>query len=92
MYNNFVSQQMYLDNRTDFGTQRTKEELMCEKGQNDVLTVREMQDILKIGTNSAYNLIHSKSFPVIKIGQSYRIPAAPFYAWLESPNAAEHQG
>lgn len=58
----------------------------------DTLTVKEMQQILKIGTNSAYNLIHSKAFPVIKIGQSYRIPKTPFYAWMENPCAAKQQG
>ncbi len=63
---------------------------MREKIQEDILTVKEMQKILKIGTNAAYNLIHSKAFPVIKIGQTYRIPSAPFYAWLENPGAAEH--
>ena len=81
---------MNLDNDIDFGTQRTKEELMCEQMRGDILTVKEMQSILKIGTNAAYNLIHSKAFPVIKIGQTYRIPAASFYAWLEHPGAAEH--
>lgn len=49
-----------------------------------------MQQILKIGANSAYTLIHSKAFPVIKIGQSYRIPAEPFYAWLKNPGAASN--
>lgn len=62
---------------------------MCENMQDGTLTVKEVQGILKIGTNAAYNLIHSKSFPVIRIGQSYRIPAEPFYAWLEHPDAAE---
>lgn len=81
---------MHLDNRTDFGTQRTKEELMCEQVQGSTLTVKELQEVLKIGTNAAYNLIHSKAFPVIRIGQTYRIPAAPFYAWLENPDAAKH--
>lgn len=81
---------MYLDNHIDFGTQRTKEELMREQMQGSTLTVKELQEILKIGTNAAYTLIHSKAFPVIKIGQTYRIPAAPFYAWLENPDAAEH--
>jgi len=81
---------MNLDNIIDFGTQRTKEELMCEQMQGDILTVKEMQGILKIGTNAAYNLIHSKAFPVIKIGQTYRIPTASFYAWLENSGAAEH--
>lgn len=62
---------------------------MREKGQ-EILTVEEMRQILKIGTNSAYNLIHSGAFLVIKIGQTYRIPAEPFYAWLENPSAAVH--
>lgn len=82
---------MHLDNYTDFGTQRTRRIIMCEAIQ-DTLTVKEVQEILKIGTNSAYNLIHSKAFPVIKIGQSYRIPRTPFYAWMENPCAAKHQG
>ena len=54
----------------------------------ETLTVKELREILRIGTNSAYTLIHSKAFPVIKIGQTYRIPAEPFYAWLGNPNAA----
>lgn len=64
---------------------------MCEAIQ-ETLTVKEMQQILKIGTNAAYNLIHRKSFPVIRIGQSYRIPKTAFYAWMEHPDAAKHQG
>ena len=62
------------------------------EAMQDTLTVKEMQQILKIGTNSAYNLIHSKAFPVLRIGQAYRIPKAPFYAWMENPGAAKHQG
>lgn len=55
----------------------------------EFLTVREIQEILRIGTNVAYNLIHSKAFPVIKIGQSYRIPTEGFYTWLENAGAAK---
>jgi predicted DNA-binding transcriptional regulator AlpA len=47
-----------------------------------ILTVKDVQKILQIGSNSAYNLMHSKIFPVIKIGHSFRIPAEPFYYWL----------
>ena len=54
---------------------------MCEQTK-DVLTVKDVQKILNIGVNSAYNLIHSKGFPVIKIGSTYRIPRDAFYAWL----------
>jgi excisionase family DNA binding protein len=46
------------------------------------LTVAEIRDILRIGVNSVYNLIHSKSFPVKRIGHTYRIPAVPFYQWM----------
>ena len=62
---------------------------MCEKVQ-EILTVEEMRQVLKIGTNTAYNLIHSGVFPVIKIGQTYRIPAEPFYAWMGNPGTAAH--
>ena len=62
---------------------------MCEKTQ-EILTVEEMRQVLKIETNAAYNLIHSGVFPVIKIGQTYRIPAEPFYAGMENPDAAVH--
>ena len=51
------------------------------------LTIKEMQDILQIGTSSAYSLLHSHAFPVIRIGRAYRIPAAPFYDWLNHSNA-----
>lgn len=80
---------MHLDNCTDSGTRRTGRYSMCE-ATRDTLTVKEIQQILKIGTNSAYNLIHSKAFPVIKIGQSYRVPREAFYAWMERPSAAKN--
>ncbi len=56
-----------------------------EKSSADTLTVKDVKAALKIGTNAAYNLIHSREFPVIRIGNSYRIPKAPFYAWLNRP-------
>ncbi len=62
---------------------------MCEKRQ-EILTVEDVRQVLKIGSNAAYNLVHSGAFPVIKIGQTYRIPANPFYAWLENPGAVTH--
>lgn len=58
-----------------------------EVALHKALTLKEMQDVLQIGTNSAYALIHSHAFPVIKIGRSYRIPAEPFYDWLNHSNA-----
>jgi excisionase family DNA binding protein len=52
------------------------------------LTVKELRDILGIGANSAYVLLHSKAFPVIRIGRSYRIPREPFNEWMTGRAAA----
>lgn len=60
---------------------------MNEQKAMATLTVKEVQTILQIGSNSAYNLIHSKAFPVRKVGHSYRIPSAPFYRWLDGQPA-----
>lgn len=49
-----------------------------------VYTIREIMDILNIGKNSAYNLIHSGSFHYVKIGGHYRISKKSFDEWLES--------
>ncbi|WP_409967648.1 helix-turn-helix domain-containing protein [Bengtsoniella intestinalis] len=48
----------------------------------ETLTVKDVQQILNIGINGAYALIHSKAFPVRRIGNSYRIPRDSFFTWL----------
>lgn len=70
--------------------ERNAAEMMQTAGEaalQKALTLKDVQDILQIGTNSAYSLLHSHAFPVIKIGRSYRIPAEPFYDWLNHSNA-----
>ena len=37
------------------------------------LTVKELQELLKIGRTATYHLIHMPGFPIIKIGNTYRI-------------------
>lgn len=54
----------------------------------ETLTVKEVQQILNIGASSAYALVRSNTFPVKKIGHSYRVPKAPFYAWLTLQTSA----
>ncbi len=49
----------------------------------DVLTVAELKELLKIGTNKAYELVNASDFPVIKIGRQYRIPKQSLIEWLE---------
>ena len=61
-----------------------EEDSTMEKRENETLTVQDIKQILNISINAAYNLIHSKSFPVIRIGNSFRVPKEPFYEWMKS--------
>lgn len=46
------------------------------------LTVKDIQDILQIGKNKAYNLCALKGFPAIKIGTTYRVEESLFNQWM----------
>ena len=65
--------------------QHYEESLAASAVQNEksTYTVDEIQDILKIGRSSAYNLIKQKVFPFVRIGRAIRIPVKPFHDWLE---------
>ena len=39
----------------------------------DVLTVQDLQKILRIGKSSAYGLVRSGKIPSVRIGSAYRI-------------------
>jgi len=41
---------------------------------NDVLTVKDIMEILNIGKNTAYNLIKTNQIDVLRIGKQIRIP------------------
>ena len=58
--------------------------------ETDTLSVKDVQVIMNIGQNMAYNLIHSGQFPVHIVGRKYRVPKEPFYAWLNQSSAADH--
>lgn len=49
----------------------------------DYLTVQEIQKILRIGKNTAYDLCKSGEFPVLKIGNAYRVNRVEFEKWCE---------
>lgn len=49
----------------------------------DVLNVSDIQKILGIGRNKAYELVSSDSFHTVRIGTLIKIPKASFIAWLE---------
>jgi len=49
----------------------------------DVLKVKDVQDLLKIGRNQAYDLVRSEQFYCVKVGRKTLIPKPGFIAWLE---------
>lgn len=41
---------------------------------SDLLTVKEVQEILKVGRTITYKLLHNGEIRYLKIGNAYRIP------------------
>ena len=45
-------------------------------------TTKDLQVILKCGGRTVYNLMHSKTFPSIKIGRKYFVEKNALEHWL----------
>ena len=52
----------------------------------DVVTVRELKDMLGIGITLAYRLVKSNNIKSIKIGREYKIPKANVISYLTTNN------
>lgn len=48
----------------------------------ELMTVKEVQQYLRISEKSAYQLLKSKGFPCIKIGGTYRVDKAKLIKWV----------
>lgn len=55
---------------------------MSSENENELLTVSEMANLLKISRSKAYELIKDKTFPIIKIGKCIRINKLQLFKWL----------
>ena len=47
------------------------------------MTYRDLQDILHIGKNKAYELMKSSCFPTIRIGKRMYVNRDRLYRWIE---------
>jgi excisionase family DNA binding protein len=47
-----------------------------------MLTVKDLQSMLKIGRDTAYALMHSSTFPSIKLGGRYYVTEDALNKWL----------
>lgn len=48
-----------------------------------LLNVKDLQELLKIGRDTAYALMHAKGFPSIKIGGRYYVAREALDKWLD---------
>ena len=51
-------------------------------------TVQDLMRIFRISKNTAYSLIHSPGFPLVKVGKTLRVPAGALEEYLYK-NAAD---
>ena len=52
-----------------------------------VLTPMDIAAVLGISRNTAYELLHSEDFPILRVGKQYRVSRKRFLTWLESQAA-----
>lgn len=59
-----------------------------QRSERGYLTVPEMAARMKLSLPSAYTLVHSQGFPVLKVGRCLRIPTDRLEAWEEEHTEA----
>lgn len=58
---------------------------------SDVVTVKELCEMLKIGKNTAYDLIHSGQIESIYVKRQIRITKVSVIAFLKKRNLTENE-
>lgn len=53
---------------------------------DDILTIDELAELLKIGKNTAYRLINTGQIESIRIGRTHRIPKKSVIKFIVSKN------
>ncbi len=54
-----------------------------QKERPDFLTIKDLQERLGIGKNTAYALMKSECFPSIQLGRKWIIEEDAFYEWIK---------
>ncbi len=50
---------------------------------NMLLTVKDLQELLKVGRDTAYSLMRATNFPSMKLGGRYYVTREALQKWLE---------
>ena len=56
----------------------------------DVMSVKQMCDVLHISTKTGYRMIHRQEIQVLKIGRSYRVPKLSILRHLTANQQSPH--
>ncbi|MFR5264563.1 helix-turn-helix domain-containing protein [Clostridium sp.] len=58
---------------------------------NEILTVKDIKNYLRIGTNQAYELVYREKFKSFRIGKTgIRIHRDSFLEWLDSETLVDY--
>ena len=57
-----------------------------ELREKSVLKVEEVQKVLRLGRNKAYEFLKSDDCPVpiVRVGHQIRVPSRQFFQWLDN--------
>ena len=60
---------------------------------SELLTVKQLQQQLKLSKQGAYNLVNRPDFPTVRIGRKILIPADKLQRWIDKGGSkvAENQ-
>jgi excisionase family DNA binding protein len=54
-----------------------------------VMRVEDVQRALDISRLKAYELVHQRGFPTVRIGRAIRVPRGAFLCWLAEQTASQ---
>lgn len=57
--------------------------------QKEILSAKDIQNILGISRGTAYNLFSRRDFPTIQIGKRKLVSSQRFYEWLDKQTREE---
>lgn len=52
--------------------------------ERQTLNIKELAQVMGCGENKARQIVRSKGFPCIKVGNRYLVPIAKFEEWLNN--------
>jgi len=61
-----------------------------KKQENDVLTISEVAEYLKVAERTIYRLAAAKKVPAFKVGGMWRFSRADIDAWIKQQSGTDH--